>query len=291
MSFAGSGWVLDEPQGDYPISVDVDAERLGAFLSALHPIVDEARVAVGGGGLETSATGSANVCAVDATLSPCALEDVKGVGTGVSVGWNVSKLLDVGLPDGGVEALGGEPLHVELDENVTRVSRCIGDGADVGVEVGNIDPDAVRAGTDPDWGHGAWEATVPARPFVLAVEAVCETAHEKVVAAEGSGALVLVSDGEASASVAEFEDVAEARGEDAGAGDSSAFEPKHLRRVAEGVDECGANEVTVRWGDDWPLTVSFDRRAPSGEPVLHGRFVVAPRVSTDTAVEWAGGDA
>lgn len=273
---------FSEPSGT-SIEIETSGRTIRPLVAMPATIVDEAQLTFDEEGLYTAAVDPANVAMVEIQASPTAFEayDVLGADE-LTIGANLGKLQSA-LSDARLGKRTDDPVSLDIDETRTLVeTEREYDHTTLSKtdERLNIDPDAIRQRPETPNLELSYTATVGVDAFCDAIGYI-GTDYGRIF--ERDGDLVIAGerdpdeDGSDYATVVEMASVAEPENDDPTEGAFSLFSMSYLRDMADGLDDGKVTSLTVRWGQEFPLFLEFER-AEDDELLYDGRYMLAPRI-------------
>ena len=268
------------------VEIETSGRTIRPLLSIPAALVDEAELTFDAEGIYTAAVDPANVAMVELQAHPAAFEQYDIYGDeDLTVGANLNGYQDA-LSDARLGKRTDDPVSLDIDGTRllaetereyehTTLSKT--------EERLNIHPDSVRQ--RPDMLN--LELPYRAEVDVLALtDAISYLPTDYARFSERHGDLVLAAerdseeDGSDYATVIKLDDVAEPAIEDYEEGAASLLSMDYLGDIGAGLDDGKVTSVTVRWGQEFPLFLEFERREDK-ELLYEGRYMLAPRVGGD----------
>jgi proliferating cell nuclear antigen len=286
MSAREQTMLLGEPTGK-TVEIETDGRTIRPFFALPTALVDECKLEVREDGLGVTAVDPANVVMVDVTIHADAFDafDVSG-----------EPPFDIGLPletlrtqlsDARLGKRTNDPVTLRFDESAARVEitrdydQTTVERAD---EFLTIDPDSVRERPElPDLDLNA-HATVDLQALtdviehfgpvgnVLTLDAIGDDLRCRVTDHDNDGDLVR-------GSTATFTDCL-TTDSDAGA----SYSMDYVSDFADGLSNGRVDDVTVRFGDEFPAMFDFARTDSDDETLYEGRYMIAPRIEKEDAI-------
>lgn len=268
---------------DTHVEIETTGRVIRPALTLPSALVDELRVHARPEELWMQAVDPANVGMVELTIYAAAFDE-----------YEVGEEFIVGLPLGTLESqlraarMGTtttDPVSLDLDSTRTRLeiqrdySQTTLERVDGFL---NIDPDAIREEPElPDLELG-WTATMDAQALKDAIEHVNEIGdHVEVAERDGDVELSVLAgekDDPDRAGQVTVTDAAERHLDDATEGVSSLFSLDYVLDMAKALVKAKVDAVTIEFGDEFPMRMSFERTNDDKDTLYEGEFFVAPRI-------------
>lgn len=274
--------LIGSPSGDRA-RIQTEGRVIRPFTALVNATVDEARLWFTDGGLSITAVDSANVALVDIDL-PASAFDEYDLDAEVVAGWNIDTIRSH-LSDARMGKRTSDPVELVVDASHTRVS-IEREYADTTVEQTTeqltIDPDAIREDPDNPELEYDCEVTVDRQAFTDTIDHVGSiTDHVKLTVRDEqlvASAARTDNDSEpVEAAEAVFDTPVSYLGDDPHSEPTSVFTGGYIEDFADGLVAGKIDEVTLRWGDELPLKVVFERHSDDGL-VYEGEYMMAPRI-------------
>lgn len=270
--------------------IETDGRVIRPALEIPAALVNEAKVHLEQDGVHIKGVDPANVGMFSLDIHAPAFDAYEHAGEAVTVGSNL-KLLTEQLASARMGQRSKDPVVLTMtpDRTLIEISRSYNETTVVRRdEVLNIDPDSIREEPDlPDL-QLDYAATVDPQAFKDVVEHV-NVAHDHISLTEQDGSLYVAgkqkvdddtNESIVHASEASFEDAAEALHDDATEGASSLFSMDYMLDLARGLKAGKVDEVTVKWGSQFPVRLQFERT--NDDVVLYsGEYLIAPRITDE----------
>lgn len=261
------------------VSIDTSGRVIRPFLAPATELVDEARVHLTQDGIEINVVDPANVAMTSLRAYPAAF-DSYDVQESLTVGLDLNRLTDV-LSKARLGSGTDDPIHLDVDGDraVVEIEREY-DTSTVRFadEMLTIDPNAVRKDPDLPELELPNAATVDMTAFVDAVTHL-DQSLDSIAVRPGSDGLKLTAqtnDDLEERSAVLFEDAIQGDFEEA----MSVLSADYLVDIADGIGTAKPDELTIRWGDEFPAYFDFERT--DGDDVLYeGTAAIAPRIGGD----------
>lgn len=276
--------IFGEPSGE-TVSIDTEGRTIRPAMHILSVLADETRLRFDRSGLHVAHVDPANVGLLQFDAYPEAFDAYDLNADGELVVGIALKRLRKKLRHARMGKRTSDPVSIEFDETRTLLELTREyDTTTVTQtdEVLNIDPDSVRSKTDPPSMDLPWSATVDVDAFNDVTKTIDQSSdHIDVIGRDGR--LLLAGDSADAtgeyATVADFGPVDDLDGE---AGDDvlSKLSLDYILDIAKALKKGKATDLQLRWGDEFPVMLDFERVAD--ETTLYdGRFMVAPRIQSD----------
>jgi proliferating cell nuclear antigen len=276
--------LLDEPD-DTQCHVATSGRTIRPFFRPIDALVDECKLRASAGGLEVTAVDPANVAMVhieapaeafdsyvmdgdaDELVTGVALKDLRRCLSEARMGKRTDDPVEVSIGDGTCTA------EVERKYERTTVRRYS--------EFLTMDPDSIRQEPDlPELGL-SWSADLDTDALADAIEASRSVAdHVNIAESDGDLVVTGVGDDDLQATRTTFEDVAEAV-EEAEGGEKSAFSLDYLEDMTTGLVNAKVDGVTIRWDQEFPIILEFERTDEDDQILYEGQMMTAPRIQSD----------
>lgn len=275
--------LFGEPSGNN-VTIETSGRVIRPLMSIPSALVDEAKIRFEAGGLSIRAVDPANVGMIEVTAHPSAFEAFdlgdEAFVTGMNLDRFESQLANarmgkttddlVSLDVDGTRTL----VTTEREYTLTTLTQTN--------EVLNIDPDSIREEPEiPDLGLPC-EATVDVGALTDALDSVNRVADHATVR-ERDGELVIAGEGDDDhtgeyGTVANFGEIVGVRDEESfEGGEWSRFSLDYLRDMADGLKSGKVDDVTLVWGDEFPIRLEFERTIDE-ETAYEGAYFLAPRI-------------
>jgi proliferating cell nuclear antigen len=248
-------------------------------------VVDESRVHFEAGGVSISAVDPANVGMLKLTAHPSAFETFE-LGTDAFEAGIIYDRLESQLANARMGKATDDPVSLDIDGTRTLVTterEYTLTTLTQTNEVLNIDPDSVREEPEVPNLSLPCEATVDVQALNDAVESVNRVSDYAVIR-ERDGEFVIAGEGGDDhtgeyGTVANFGEIIEIRDEEAFEHDEeSMFSLSYLRNMAAGLKSAKVDDVTLVWGQKFPLLLEFERTIDE-KTAYEGVYLIAPRVT------------
>jgi hypothetical protein len=264
--------------------IETNGRILRPLLALPNAVVDEMKLHVDEDGLRATAVDPANVVMAQFHATPAAF-DTYDVETSAVVGLNLDRLRKR-AERARMRKNDPDPITLDLDERralVTTEREYVDTTVRQTDQLQLIDPDSIREEPDvPDFQeeHG-YRATVDVDAFADTIHNL-DASGDHVELAEDDGALTLTVDGD-DKSLADFGHVAEPTHDHPTPGASSTFSNDYLKDIATGLKKAKVDDVTVTWGDEFPVFIDFARTIQNDDGddsiAYGGKYILAPRVA------------
>lgn len=279
--------LLGEPASG-GVEIETDGRFIRPFLSVPSELVDEGRLVFTKDGVRSSAVDPPNVGLYELFAPASAFDqyDLQGEEFTVGIDFETAESY---LRDARMGTKTADTVAMSFSGTTTRYEitrdyrHCTVERTD---EFLNIDPDMIRASPDIPDDSVDWSAVVDVGAFADVVGHIDEVS-DHVALRESGGSLVMSAqekntDGKlAHATRATFADVAESNTDDPTDGAESLYSLDYLKDMASGIKAAKADAVTLRWHQEYPLFMEFERTDSDGELLYEGRYMVAPRLKQD----------
>jgi proliferating cell nuclear antigen len=272
--------LLGGPSGD-AVHIETDGRTIRPALNIVATLVDECKLTFDGQGLHIRAVDPTNVGLVDITVSADAFDDYEinadgGVTVGVHLDGVTTKLTNARL---GKRT--NDPVELDIDDTRTLIRiRREYDTTDVEYadEQLNIDPDSIREKPDIPELDLDGVATVDTDAVCDGIEHIATSADYVVMTNRGGDLVFSAKAGDESPSIynsaVRYDNVVED-----GEGEmESMYSLDYVTDMVGAVKSAYVDTTTIRWGEEYPLFVSFEKTDADGETVYSGRYMLAPRV-------------
>lgn len=290
MSAANQQRLLDADPEGARVEIETSGRVIRPALEPVTALVEECRVHASDDGLSVSMVDPANVAVINLDVEPRAFDEYRVVGDDEAA---------IGLPlEDATERLQHARMGESTDDDVRleldaatalcEVTRTYG-GTDVSRhdEWLNIDTDSIRQDADPPDLELSYSAELSPRALKAAVDAADSvTDHVRLTERDGSLAFDGVeTDTKAiptEATSVEVHAEPEYLEPDAG-GDRDAetlVSTDYATDIADAIVDAKADDVTLTWGQEFPILMDFERRNDEEERLYGGRFMLAPRISS-----------
>ncbi|RLM89582.1 hypothetical protein D3D02_06785 [Halobellus sp. Atlit-38R] len=276
---------FSEPSGE-SVEIETSGRTIRPLMALPTVLVDEAKLRFDAGGLHTTAVDPANVGMVGINAKPAAFEGYHVDGADdVLIGANLTRLKS-SLSDARLGKSTDDPVELDIDATRTLVS--IDREYDVTTlsrtdELLNIEPESIRQEPDIPNLELSYRAELDVEAFCDAVDYI-PTDHVEL--GEFDGHLILKGDADGDemtrSTRIDVGDVAEPITETPTENASSIYSMDYLRDMAKGLKKAKVTSLSVRWGEEFPLMLDFQRC--DDETVLYeGRYMLAPRIQSGGA--------
>jgi len=277
--------LFGEPSGNN-VTIETSGRTIRPLMSIPSALVDEAKVRFEAGGMSVRAVDPANVGMVDVTAHPSAFEEFDLSDEEFVTGMNLDRF-ESQLANARMGKATDDPVSLDIDGTrslVTTEREYTLTTLTQTNEVLNIDPDSIRKEPElPDLVTPC-EATVDVQALTDALDSVNRVSDNAIVR-ESDGELVIAGEGGDDhtgeyGTVANFGEIVEVRDEESfDGGEYSRFSLDYFRDMAEGLKSAKVDDVTVVWGDEFPMYLMFERTIDE-EVAYEGRYVLAPRIES-----------
>lgn len=277
--------LLGGPSGE-SVTINTSGRTIRPALELPSVLVDECKLNLDEDGIHIQAVDPANIAMVDLTITPAAFDDYHVDATGgVTIGVNLSRLRSK-LSNARLGKSTDDPIHLDLDETrtVIEIER---DYDDTTVRYAdeqlNLDPDSIRE--EPDLPNLDLPAT--ASVDVTAYEdAITHLAadYDHITYRELDGDLVLTTNPHEDSpsdygSAVAFEDLVDVDA-DSDQNPISKFSCDYLTDMASGLKDAKVDDVHLRFGEEFPLMMEFERTDDEDTTLYEGTLMLAPRISS-----------
>lgn len=274
-------------RGGARVEIETSGRVIRPALSALTFLVDECRIHADEEGLYVAVVDPANVAMSELRIHPRAFEayELAG-GDSTAVGMDL-EIAEDRLSHARLGTSTDDPVSLTLDAttSVCEVTREYG-----GTEVTrhdewlNIDTDSIREDADPPDLALSYEAGLAPEALEAAVQAADRVSdHARIREVDGAVSVEAgVTDSDKTVTEAtratiggdvELQD-------DGDAGASSVFSLDYLTDITSALVETKVDEVSIRWGQEFPLLAEYERLNDEGEPIYEGTIMLAPRITS-----------
>jgi proliferating cell nuclear antigen len=272
-----------EPSGE-SVEITTSGRAIRPLVAIPATLADEAKLSFDADGLYSRLVDPANVGLCEISATPAAFEEYILTGEELTVGTNLDTLQSA-LSDARLGTRTDDPVALDVDATRTLVEierEYETTTLSKTDEMLNLDPEAVRPWPDPPELTLSYEASLDVQAFVDAV-AYVGTDHVRVMERDGrllfGGKRGPDEDGSEFETLVDLGDVAEPTRDEPTEGASSIFSMSYLSDLATGLKQGKVTSLTVRWGDEFPLFLEFERR--TGDELLYeGQYMLAPRVES-----------
>lgn len=275
--------LFGEPSGNN-VTIETSGRVIRPLMSLPSALVDESKVHFEAGGLSLSAVDPANVGMVELTAHPSAFETFELGDDAFEAGFAYDRL-ESQLANARMGKATDDPVSLDIDGTrslVTTEREYTLTTLTQTNEVLNIDPDSVRMEPEvPDLALPC-EATVDVEALTDALDSVNRVSDHAMVRERG-GELVIAGEGGDDhtgeyGTVANFGEIVEIRDEEEFEHDEeSRFSLDYLRDMADGLKSAKVDDVTLVWGQEFPLRLEFERTIDE-ETAYEGAYFLAPRI-------------
>lgn len=278
MSLAQQTRLLGEFE-DGHVSIETSGRVIRPFLAPATKLVDEMRIHLSSDGIQVNVVDPANVAMAEIHAHPAAFESFS-VDDGMMVGTNLNRLTDI-LEKARLGSSTDDPVHLDIDGGhiVAEIER---EYANTTVrfadEMLTIDPDSLLEDPDiPDLDVPN-TATLDVSAFADAVDHLDESMDAIAIrpARDGLRFSGHNDDDDDERSAVLFEHAIEGDFDEV----MSVLSSDYLVDVAHGIEEAKVDEVTVRWGDHFPVFFDFERTKDE-DTLYEGTAAIAPRIADD----------
>jgi len=260
-------------------------EPFRRWLGLLHELADECKLHFDADGVHVRLVDTANVGSVQLDWSPPGMNVYNFNGDGeILLGENLDTLEDFAsfarIPQ-------NDPLSVHIaprkegesiEEGVYHHLGCRVTRPDQRVQrstvLPTIDPDSIRQEPDHELKPGSQtcEAEVNIAGFSAALKAMKKLSDRTVISVNGE-TLVMQPETDVGSDTFNFPDTVTRKEGDA----ASLFSLNYLAGMAQRVKVLGVETVTLRLGDEYPVSLLFEHE----EWGLKGGYILAPRIPDD----------
>ena len=266
---------LFDTDGIEVAQIETNGSTLKPFLNAVRQVVGECRIHFTEDGLRVSAVDPANVFMIRAELPASAFDTYNLPNDEGEIGVDVASFRYAIR-----RARMNSDDTLELQINDRRLYASIGreydDGTQVTTEdyVDLIDPDSVRMEPDiPDLDLTPLDVSQEA--FVETTEYADASFTDYLKYEVADGDLLVAAKGDAASSKARIKDVTDP---DASLG--ALYSTDYLSDALAAVRKAKADSLTVELGDEFPITLGFERTNDDDDVILSGALLLAPRVQS-----------
>jgi len=279
--------LFGEPSGNNAM-IETSGRVIRPMMSVPGVLVDESKVHFNRGEMSISAVDPANVGMVELTAHRTAFETFELGDEEFTTAVNYDRL-ESQLANARMGKATDDPVSLDVDGTRTLVTterEYTLTTLTQTNEVLNIDPDSVRVEPEVPDIRLPCEATVDVEALTDALESVDRVSNHAIVR-ERNGELVITGEGDDDdehtgeyGTVANFGDIVELRDEEEfEGGESSRYSLDYFKDMAEGLKSAKADDVTLVWGDEFPIRLEFERTIDE-ETAYEGVYFLAPRIKT-----------
>lgn len=272
--------LTDEP-ADKSVAFDTSGRVIRPALELPTALVDECRLHVEADQLRLKVVDPANVGMVQMAINADAFDAYDG--DAFTLGMELDTFADR-VSDARLGTSTDDPVAVTLDPTMSQVTidRDYGDTRVQRTDEWlNIDPESVRKEPElPDLDLPCVTEGLDPRAFDAAISDVARSSDHLTLSSDGDD-VVFEAQGKAydddddptRATTVRLPDAVVER-EDA----SSKFSLDYLKDMAGALKAAKVDHVRVRWGDEFPIIIEFERTDADGATMYDGTYLLAPRI-------------